>query len=113
MEIRQMPDITVKVTFTAPDTFTFEPETATLNAAGKVILKSKTANPGWTFVSVNNLPSSQFASSLKANNAEIHIDDAFTATGEFGYTVTVHDASGDHTSGQTSTATVPPMIMNQ
>lgn len=108
-----MPDITVKVTFTDPDTFTFDPPTATLNAAGKVILKSKTANPGWTFVSVNNLPSSQFSSSLKANDSEVHIDDAFTATGQFGYTVTVHDASGDHTSGSSTTATVPPMIMNQ
>jgi hypothetical protein len=108
-----MPDITVEVTFTDPDTFTFNPPIATLNAAGKVILKATPANPGWTFVSVNNLPTSEFTWSLKGNDSEIHIDDAFTANGGFGYTVTVNDASGDHTSGPTSAATVPPMIMNQ
>lgn len=67
MEIRQMPDITVDVTFTDPDTFSFNPSAASLNAAGKVILKRKPANAAWTFVSVNNLPSSQFTWKLEGN----------------------------------------------
>ncbi len=107
-----MPDITVNVNFTDPDTFSFDPPVASLNAAGKVILKCKPANASWTFVSVNNLPNSQFTWSLKGNDSEVHIDDACTANGEFGYTVTVHDATGDHTSGPGSGGTVPPMIMN-
>jgi hypothetical protein len=107
-----MPDITVDVTFTDPDTFSFNPEVASLNAAGKIILKRKPANASWTFVSVNNLPSSQFTSSLKGNSSEVHIDDVCTATGDFGYTVTVADASGNHTSVPGSGGTMPPMIVN-
>jgi|SRR6185437_15396041 len=111
METRQMPDITVQVTFSDPNTFSFDPPVASLNAAGKIIFQRKPAGAAWTFVSINNLPG-QFTWRLKGNGSELEVDDAFTSTGEFGYNVTVHDASGDHTSGPTAQATVPPMIMN-
>ncbi|HWG35787.1 MAG TPA: hypothetical protein VN650_16600 [Gemmatimonadaceae bacterium] len=106
-----MPDITVQVTFSDPSTFSFDPPIASLNAAGKILFQRKPASAAWTFVSINNLPS-QFTWRIKGNGSEIEVDDAFTSSGEFGYTITVHDASGDHTSGPTAQATVPPMIMN-
>jgi hypothetical protein len=45
-----MPDQTVQVSFTAPNTWTFDPPEVTMTAAGKVILQRKPGNAGWTFV---------------------------------------------------------------
>lgn len=107
-----MPDQTVKVTFTAPSTFTFDPSTATMTAAGKIILRRDPGTADWTFVSVNGLPSPEYTWTVTGDGSGIEIDDAFTSNGASSYTVTVHDATGNHTSQET-TATVPPMIMNQ
>ena len=64
-----MPDQTVKVTFTAPNTFMFDPPTATMTAAGKVIFQEKCAEchnadnketkdgPGFAGVKNGKLPS--------------------------------------------------------
>jgi hypothetical protein len=107
-----MPDQTVKVSFTAPNTFAFDPPTATMTAAGKINFHRSPGSSTWTFVSINTLPS-QFSSSLTGNGSEISVSDAHTSTGDFGYTVTVNDATGNHTSqAMNVTGTTPPMIRN-
>ncbi len=108
-----MPDQTVKVTFTAPSTFTFNPEVATMTGAGKVILHRDPGSADWTFVSVNGLPTAEYTWHLTGNGSGVQIDDAYTSNGPSGYTVTVNDASGNHTSQPRPTGTEPPMIMNQ
>ena len=108
-----MPDQTVKVTFTDPNTFTFDPPSHTMTAAGKVILNRSPGSANWTFVSVNELSDPPFTWSVKGNGSSMHIDDAFTSNGEFHYTVTVHDATGNHTSGNDPRDTFPPMIVNE
>ena len=52
-----MPDQTVKVSFTAPNTFTFDPPAAIMTASGKINFQQHPASPSWTFVSINELPS--------------------------------------------------------
>jgi hypothetical protein len=107
-----MPDQTVKVTFTSPSTFGFDPQIVSMTAAGKINFHRDPGSSTWTFVSINTLPS-QFTSSLTGNGSEIAVNDAHTSTGDFGYTVTVNDASGNHTSQPIKiTGTTPPMIRN-
>jgi hypothetical protein len=109
-----MPDQTVKVTFTAPSTFTFDPETATMTAAGKVNFHRSPESTAWTFVSVNELPSPEFTSSVTGNGSGVTVNDAHTSNGGSSYTVTVNDATGNHTSQLPSIKqTTPPMIMNR
>jgi hypothetical protein len=109
-----MPDQTVKVSFTSPSTFAFDPPTAIMTAAGKIDFHRNPGSSTWTFVSINELPSSQFTSSLTGNGSEIAVNDAHSSSGDFGYTVTVKDATGNHTSqAMTITGTTPPMIRNQ
>ena len=82
-----MPDQTVKVTFTSPSTFAFDPETVSMTAAGKINFHRNPGSSTWTFVSVNGLPS-QFTSTLVGNGSEIDVNVAHSSTGDFGYTVT-------------------------
>jgi hypothetical protein len=109
-----MPDQTVKVTFTSPSTFAFDPPTAQMTAAGKINFHRDPGTANWTFVSVNGLPNPPFTSSVTGNGSGITVNDSFSALGDFGYTVTVNDATGNHTSQpQTIRGTTPPMIMNR
>lgn len=108
-----MPDQTVKVAFTAPNTFTFDHQVTTMTAAGKVLLRRDPGNADWTFVSVNGLPSPEYSWSVTGNGSGITINDAFTSNGASPYTVTVHDRNGDHTSEKQPIGTDPPVIMNQ
>jgi hypothetical protein len=108
-----MPDQTVKVTFTAPSTFTFTPPTASMTAAGKVILHRDPGSANWTFVSVNELPSPGYTWEVTGNGSGISIDDGFTTNGGSHYTVTVQQGNNTYTSGDNPSGTVPPMIMNQ
>lgn len=115
-----MPDQTVKVAFdSTSNTFTFDPPDVPMTAAGKIIMHKKPDTADWTFVSVNELPT-QFTSSVTGNGKDVTIDDGHTSNGSWHYTVTVHDASGDHTSDiQAPAQTTPspmtslPMITNQ
>jgi hypothetical protein len=109
-----MPDQTVKVSFTTPSTFTFDPPGAIMTAAGKVNFHQHPASPSWTFVSINGLPNPPFTSSVTGNGSGITVNDDFTSNGDYGYTVTVNDASGNHTSQpQSIKGTLPPMIINR
>jgi hypothetical protein len=109
-----MPDQTVKVSFTSPSTFVFDPPSPTMTAAGKINFQQKPASPSWTFVSINLLPSPEFTSSVTGNGNGMTVNDAHTSVGDYGYTVTVNDASGNHTSQpQSIQGTLPPMIKNQ
>jgi hypothetical protein len=67
----------------------------------------------WTFVSVNALPSPEYTWTVTGNGNGITVNDAFTSNGASSYTVTVHDATGNHTSHAMVSATDPPMIVNQ
>jgi hypothetical protein len=109
-----MPDQTVKVTFTAPSTFHFDPEAPTMTAAGKVNFHRSPGSAEWTFVSVNELPSPEYTWSVTGNGSGVTVHDAHTSIGDSPYTVTVHDATGDHTSKHSrGKETAPPMIMNR
>lgn len=107
-----MPDQTVKVSFTAPNSFTFDPQDVPMTAAGKIVMHQNPSSVDWTFVSVNELPA-QFTSNVTGNGQGVTINDGHTSNGSWHYTVTVHDASGDHTSGNQTTQTALPMITNQ
>jgi len=108
-----MPDQTVKVSFTTPSTFAFNPPSVVMTAAGKINFHRDPGSSTWTFVSINNLPSPQYSSSVTGNGSEMTVNDAFTSNGESSYTVTVNDATGNHTSQPMSTGTLPPMIINR
>ncbi len=108
-----MPDQTVKVTFIVPDVFTFDPPTAIMTAAGKINRHRHPGNADWMFVSVNELPSPEYSSTITGNGSEVHINDAHTSNGPSHYTVTVQDTTGTHTSNAVPTNTQPPMIMNE
>jgi hypothetical protein len=109
-----MPDQTVKVTFTPPNKFNFNPEVAFMNASGKIIFHREPGSSSWTFVSINELPKPPFSWSLTGNGSGINVDDDYTVMGEFTYTVTVHDETGNHTSQPGKIIeTLPPMIKNQ
>jgi hypothetical protein len=108
-----MPDQTVKVTFTTPSTFTFDPQVATMTAAGKILFQQHPASPSWKFVSINGLPKPPFTWSLTGNGTGITVNDDHSSNGDYGYTVTVNDANGDHTSQPGKIGTLPPMIKNQ
>ena len=123
MPEQTVPDQTVKVSFTAPSTFVFDPPAVTLTSAGKIVMHQEPTTADWTFVSVNELPA-QFTSSVTGNGNGITVNDGHTSDGSWHYTVTVHDASGDHTSdvqvaARTTTDTTAspmtslPMITNQ
>jgi hypothetical protein len=109
-----MPDQTVKVAFATPSTFTFDPPTAIMTGAGKINFHRDPGSSTWTFVSVNELPSPEFTASVTGNGSGITVNDAFTSNGGSSYTVTVNDATGNHTSQPMSIkGTTPPMIMNR
>jgi hypothetical protein len=109
-----MPDQTVKVTFTTPSTFAFDPPSAIMTAAGKVNFHRDPGTASWTFVSVNELPSPEYSSTVTGNGSGVAVDDAHTSNGGSSYTVTVNDATGNHTSEPMSIkGTTPPMIMNR
>jgi hypothetical protein len=108
-----MPDQTVKVTYTPPNTFTFDKEVTTMTAAGKILLHREPGSATWTFVSVNGLPAPEYTWRVTGDGSGIEIDDAFSSDGASGYTVTVQDGGGDHKSSDQTKATVPPMIVNQ
>jgi hypothetical protein len=109
-----MPDQTVKVAFTTPSTFTFDPQTTEMTAAGKVNFHRDPGSASWTFVSINELPSPEYTWSVTGNGSGITVNDAHTSNGGSGYTVTVNDATGDHTSQPMGVkGTAPPIIMNK
>lgn len=108
-----MPDQTVKVTFTAPNTFTFVPETVAMTAAGKVVFHRDPGNAAWTFVSADQLPTPEYTWSLTGNGSGLVVNDGHTSNGASHYSVTVQDASGRHSSGENPSGTAPPMIVNQ
>lgn len=108
-----MPDQTVKVTFTAPSTFVFDPPSVSMTAAGKIVMHRHPETANWTFVSVNELPSPEYSYTLIGNGSSADVHDAFTSNGSSHYTVTVNDASGNHTSGDNPSGTMPPMVVNE
>lgn len=105
-------DQTVNVTYTAPDTFAFDPPITHMGAAGKILLKSG-PNVDWVFVSVNELPSPEYTWTLTGNGNGITIEDKHTRLAPSHYTVTVSDASGNHTGPADLIATSLPMIVNR
>jgi hypothetical protein len=108
-----MPDQTVQVTFNGPGEFSFNPESPTLTAAGKVVLHRSPADANWTFVSVDDLPSPQFTWTVTGNGSNAEVSDGHTSIGQFHYGVTVRNANGTYSSDDNPKQTTPPMIVNQ
>lgn len=113
-----MPDQTVNVKYTAPDTFEFDPAITEMGAAGKILLKSGPGRVDWEFVSVNELPSPEYTWTLTGNGNGITIEDKHTRLAPSHYTVTVRDAAGRSQTSSTespteSVMTALPMIVNR
>ena len=93
-----MPDQTMNVSFTAPDTWTFDPPQPTMTGSGKVKLKQADSNQSWTFDSVafdNDTSPPQFNPEAPADSGKkLDIDDACTVPGTYSFTITVTAADG-------------------
>jgi hypothetical protein len=88
-------DQTVRVTFdpAASPQFTFDPDSARMTAAGKIILVQHPASPRWKFrgATVKDDVLNEFRPRVQGNGTSIHIDDEFrdrTRT-SYSYNVTV------------------------
>lgn len=91
------PNIPVRVSFTAPDTWRFDPEDCHVRAQGNVVLLREPQNAGWQFVGADiDDPYDQFRPT--ASPAQVTIRDEFKHRGEFKYTVTVQVGTAEYTS---------------
>ncbi len=110
--------VTVTYTPTATPQWSFDPKTTTLKHNGTVTLEQP-SGVTWTFVSVNNLPSS-LTWQLQANNTKIVIQDQIVENGgtqSWTYTVTIKLADGTQPTSPTTARPVadvgvPPVIQN-
>lgn len=110
-------DNEVVVTFTAPSTWSFDPNPRLMTAAGKIKL-TRAKDSTWTFVSaaVNN-GGTEFTVDAPGNSgAHVIIHDKGTVkTGTWTYSVTVNSGGSEYTSptlGITQTDSAP-QIQNQ
>ena len=71
-----MPDQTVKVTFdgTNSNSWSFDPKTVTMTAAGKIKLHRDSQSPNWVFDSVNGLPAS-WTQTAQGNGSQMDVED--------------------------------------
>lgn len=85
-----MPDQTVKVTFTPPAAWTFDPNPVHMTAAGKVILHRDPGSAAWVFVRATGLPAG-FTWSIQGNGSQLVIQDPYGPpyNQPFAYGVTV------------------------
>jgi hypothetical protein len=104
----------VRVTFTPPDTISVTCPVVKMPAAGVILMLQKSDSAEWTFVGTNGLPEPEFETKVVGTGRVMIVNDAHTTTGTFEYTITVNDATGNHTSQFPSIKqTTPPMIMNR
>jgi hypothetical protein len=93
----QNPNTPVRVSFTAPDTWSFDPDDCTVRAQGNVVLLREPANSDWQFVDADiDDPYDQFTTS--PSPAQVTIRDDFKHRGSFKYTVTVRLGDETYTS---------------
>ncbi|MFL5574773.1 MAG: DP-EP family protein [Gemmatimonadaceae bacterium] len=88
---------TVMVSFVAPTSWSFSPNTATLDASGDVVLaldQNTSSSYRITDVTIKKDDLGQFTVSIAADGKTATIHDSFQAGGTFGYRVTVTDATG-------------------
>jgi hypothetical protein len=102
----------VTVSFTPPETFVFSCAAVTMRASGKIQMHQASEKDQWTFVRPNELPEPEFTYKTGGNGKTMTIEDKHTKPGEFHYTITVRDSTGEHTSPE-RIVTNPPMIRNQ
>ena len=105
--------VNVKVSFTAPSTFHFTPDSVTLKGAGKVFLHQDPGDAPWQFVSAT-VPTggSQFTRDESSNGQLLKIDDACLTPGTYAYTVTVTQDGHSYSSADNPAAVDPPRIQN-
>ena len=90
-----MPDQTVNVTFdpTATPKFTFDPDSVTMTAAGKIICLQRPSSATWKFTGgdVKEDTLNEFSSTVQGNGQSLHINDELkdTAKTPYDYYVTV------------------------
>jgi hypothetical protein len=105
-----MPDKTVTVTFnpTATSQFTFSPDPVGLNASGKINV-NRAGGSTWTFTGISITGGgTQFTTSINPAGTSIQVNDAYTSTGNFCYTVTVSLNSTSYTSPDPTIVNEPP-----
>lgn len=93
-----MPNPNVDVSY-ASGTFTFDPDSVQMTAAGVITLKKDPANASWTFTggSVKN-GGSQFHVTVPPGGQTVTIRDDHTSNGTWQYEVTIDDGGTSHTS---------------
>ena len=88
----------VIVTFTAPDTWSFTPESVTLDGPGIVNLK-RPSGATWTFVGAQiEDPHGQFHPSVPSPFDKCIVRDDWKVKGAYKYVVTVKDGGMEYTS---------------
>lgn len=88
-------DKDVVVSFTAPDTWSFAPDTVEMDGPGVVRMKRADGST-WTFVRANIAdPHAQFHPAVPSGGDRCNVRDDFKVKGRFKYLVTVRDGSGN------------------
>lgn len=91
-------DKDVVVTFTAPDRWSFTPDTVTMDGPGVVHLK-RPDGASWQFVRAQIAdPHGQFHSALAGGGAQCNVRDDWKVKGTYKYVVTVSDGGTTYTS---------------
>lgn len=95
----QANDATVKVSFTAPDTWSFAPDEVLMRGAGNVSLVRDSDGATWTFVGANiDDPHGQFRVTVPKPGDRCILRDDWKVKGRFKYVVTVTDGGTEYTS---------------
>ena len=92
-------DRTVQVTFTAPDTWSFDPDDVLMRDAGNVVLVRGSSGATWTFVGTKiDDPHGRFGVTVPKPADRCIIRDDWKMKGSFKYVVTVSDGGKEYTS---------------
>jgi hypothetical protein len=101
----------MQVSFTAPNTWSFDPPQPTMTGSGKVKLKQADNDQDWTFERVifdNDTTPPQFSPEPPADNGtKLDIDDACTVDGTYSFQIVITAADG------TQYTSPDPKIVNE
>ena len=92
-------DRTVRVTFTAPDRWRFEPDDCPMDGAGNVFLVREPTGAAWTFVGAAVTdPHGQFTATVPKPGDRCIVRDDWRVRGSYKYVVTVALGGTEYTS---------------
>ncbi|HET7456960.1 MAG TPA: hypothetical protein VFJ74_04835 [Gemmatimonadaceae bacterium] len=92
-------DRTVRVTFTAPSTWRFDPDDVPMDGAGNVFFVREPDGAAWTFVGADVTdPHGQFSASVPKPGDRCIVRDDWKVKGSYKYVVTVAQGGREYTS---------------